>query len=317
MKVAVIGGAGFIGTRLCNRLFKKEGVDFVILDKVVSSVYPEKCQNCNVEQVDQLRSSLSGEVDVVINLAAEHRDNVYPASRYYDVNVQGQKNICKVMKEFGIQRHIFTSSVAIYGFVSAETFEDGKFAPFHDYGKSKLEAEGVLDSWFSEGQKQNSVIRPTVVFGEGNRGNVYNLLRQISTGRFLMIGSGKNRKSMAYVENLAAFLEYLIDNGGDHQVFNFVDKPDFDMNELCSAVNIALGKEPKFFRLPYGVGLAAGYAFDILAKVTGKEFPISSIRIKKFCGTTLFGSKSISATNFAVPVPLAEGLKKTVESEFK
>ena len=126
-------------------------------------------------------------------------------------------------------------------------------------------------------------MRPTVVFGEQNRGNVYNLLRQIASGKFMMIGNGKNLKSMAYVENVAAFLEYSIDtfNPGVH-VFNYIDKPDFDMSTLVGTVNSKLSKSSSVnIRLPYALGLAAGYGFDLLARITGKNFPVSSIRIKK------------------------------------
>ncbi len=87
------------------------------------------------------------------------------------------------------------------------------------------------------------IVRPTVVFGEQNRGNVYNLLRQIASGKFMMIGDGTNRKSMAYVENVAAFLEYSLGFENGVHIYNYIDKPDFDMNTLVSKVNKALGKE--------------------------------------------------------------------------
>lgn len=316
MKVVIIGGAGFIGTRLCKRL-ESARVDFIVLDKVKSDKFPEFSIVCNIEDLECLRSSFPQGVDAVINLAAEHKDNVQPLSRYHDVNVLGQRNVCEVMVHFGVKRHIFTSSVAVYGFVETETFEDGAFAPFHEYGQSKLDAERVLDSWFIDGEAvQHSVVRPTVVFGEGNRGNVYNLLKQIASGRFLMIGKGVNKKSMAYVENVAAFLEYLLVHGKGHQVFNYADKPDFDMNTLYRAVNESLQRQPASLRLPYWLGLCAGYVFDFLAKVTGREFPVSSIRVKKFCGTTQFGSRSIASSGFEPPVSLSEGLSNTVRTEF-
>ena len=74
------------------------------------------------------------------------------------------------------------------------------------------------------------IVRPTVVFGEGNRGNVYNLLRQIASRRFLMFGDGRNKKSMAYVENVAAFIEYSLSFKKGVHIYNYIDKPDFDMN---------------------------------------------------------------------------------------
>ena len=54
-------------------------------------------------------------------------------------------------------------------------------------------------------------MRPTVIFGEGNRGNVYNLLNQIANGKFMMIGSGDNQKSMSYIGNIIAFIKFMIE----------------------------------------------------------------------------------------------------------
>ncbi|EAB6540059.1 UDP-N-acetylglucosamine 4-epimerase, partial [Salmonella enterica subsp. enterica] len=150
-----------------------------------------------------------------------------------------------------------------------------------------------------------------------NRGNVYNLFRQIASGRFLMIGGGKNQKSMAYVENIAAFLKFATTFNSGRHVFNYVDKPDFNMEDLTDIICKAMDKHKSNIHVPYSVGLLGGYCFDILAKVTGKEFPISSIRIKKFCARTQFKSDFIADTGFVAPVSLEQGIANTVRYEFK
>lgn len=314
MNIVIIGGSGFIGTRLVDRLIKNKSLTVKVLDKTQSKKYPELYEYCDVTEIYSLRKTLSNEIDLVINLAAEHKDNVSPLSLYYDVNVEGQKNICTVMDEYHIKKMIFTSSVAVYGFVTEDTDESGNINPFNDYGKSKYQAELVTHAWLDD-TKQFSVIRPTVVFGEGNRGNVYNLLRQVSSGKFLMIGKGENQKSMAYVENVAAFIEHLIEHGQGYQVFNYVDKPDFNMNKLVSVVYESLRETGSVLRLPYSLGLLAGYGFDLLAKLIGKELPISSIRVKKFCARTQFKS-STDYLGFKPPCSLEEGLSRTVKNEF-
>ena len=65
-----------------------------------------------------------------------------------------------------------------------------------------------------------------MIFGEGNRGNVFNLLNQIASSKFLMIGRGENKKSMAYIENIVAFLETCILTDQKYGVYNYVDTPD-------------------------------------------------------------------------------------------
>ncbi|GLY61597.1 N-acetyl-alpha-D-glucosaminyl-diphospho-ditrans, octacis-undecaprenol 4-epimerase [Pectobacterium carotovorum subsp. carotovorum] len=314
--IAVIGGSGFIGTVLA-RCLKKENLNFKILDKNKSKEFPGEWQYCDVTDFNSLSSALN-DVSTIINLAAEHKDNVHPVSLYYDVNVSGAKNICEVAVKNNIKNIIFTSSVAIYGFVEKETGEDGEYHPFNHYGKSKLEAEYVYNAWFDKYADNKLItIRPTVVFGENNRGNVYNLFKQIASGKFLMIGSGDNKKSMAYVENIAAFIHYVTKNlSVGKYVFNYVDKPDFTMNELTEIISKALGKKECNIKVPYAIGMFGGYFFDFLSKATGKEFPVSSIRIKKFCARTQFKSDAISKLDFIAPVPLAEGISKTVRNEF-
>lgn len=311
--VAIVGGSGFIGTRLCDRFSKRDDIKFKILDIQKSKKYSEFWVYCDIKSQANLLEQLMG-YDVVINLAAEHKDNVFPPKKYYDTNVVGQNNLSVVMDTLKIKRLIFTSSVAVYGFVEQDTDESGKINPFHEYGDSKYQAEIESEKWFS-GEKQLSVIRPTVVFGEENRGNVYNLLRQIASGKFLMIGKGENKKSMAYVENVAAFIEHLIDYGHGHQIFNYVDKPDFSMNNLVKTVNEALDRKTIPLRIPFFLGLIGGYIFDFFRWVSRKELPISSIRVRKFCAKTQFKTNT-DYIKFKAPVSLEDGLKKTVRNEF-
>ncbi|XEH38168.1 NAD-dependent epimerase/dehydratase family protein [Edwardsiella tarda] len=315
MSIVIIGGSGFIGTRLAAQL-KDAGIDFTIVDKRKSEKFPEHWQFGDVTKPETLEGPLVGS-NVIINLAAEHKDNVHPISLYYDVNVQGAKNVCDVAEKLGIKHIIFTSSVAVYGFVEKETGEEGKYNPFNDYGKSKLEAEFVYDAWQAkEAERTLVTIRPTVVFGENNRGNVYNLFRQIASGKFLMIGPGLNQKSMAYVENIASFLKFATTMGAGRHIFNYIDKPDFNMNELTDVICSALHRKKNNVRVPYFIGLMGGYCFDILAKVTGREFPVSSIRVKKFCARTQFKSNNIAQSGFKAPVSLEQGIANTVRYEF-
>ena len=161
------------------------------------------------------------------------------------------------------------------------------------------------------------IIRPTVIFGERNRGNVYNLLHQIAGGHFLMVGKGKNVKSMAYVGNVVAFVKYMIDNvTSGYNVFNYIDKPDTDMNSLIALVEKVLDKHIPSVHFPYWMGMAGGYCFDLLAKLTGRKFAVSSVRVKKFCAITQFDSTKALSSGFVPPYTLQEGLSRTLEFEF-
>ena len=127
---------------------------------------------------------------------------------------------------------------------------------------------------------------------------------------------------MAYVENVAAFIEYSLSFGPGIHIYNYVDKPDFAMNTLVQTIYSELNKRNKRnkrykrkIRIPYAFGLMAGKFFDLISLITGKRLPISFIRIKKFCSNTCFGT-SIPETGFIPPVPLKEGLSLTIHYEF-
>jgi len=318
MQIAnVIGGSGFIGTRLVHRLTAKEQLSVKIIDKAPSKAHANLVRLCDIRSIEQLRGAVSKD-SVIVNLAAEHRDDVRPLSLYDDVNVGGAKNICTVASEMGVRTIIFTSTVAVYGFAPIGTDESGKITPFNDYGRTKYEAEQVFKAWQAEAPTERTlvIIRPTVVFGEQNRGNVYNLLRQIASGKFIMIGHGENRKSMAYVENIAAFIEYAMNFKTGVHIYNFIDKPDFTMNSLVSKVNSILGRSEKIgFRLPFVIGFLIGKGFDLVAALTGRRFAVSSIRVKKFCANSVYNT-SIDQTGFVPPVPLEQALAQTVRYEF-
>jgi nucleoside-diphosphate-sugar epimerase len=313
--ITVVGGSGFIGTRLCSRIEKN--LNFAIFDINKSSHFSEKTRIGDVRSIEDLYDHIIPG-STLINLAAEHRDNVFPICLYDEVNVNGAKNICDLARAKDINKIIFTSSVAVYGFAPLGTNESGAIAPFNDYGRTKWEAEQVYKQWQAEDPQNRTlvIVRPTVVFGERNRGNVFNLLRQIASGKFVMVGDGLNRKSMAYVENVAAFLEYSLGFKPGVHIYNYIDKPDFTMNTLVVHVNELLGRSAEIkFRLPFSLGLLIGSSFDLVAKITGKKFPISAIRVKKFCANSVYES-AIESTGFIPPVPLMGAIEKTVRFEF-
>lgn len=317
MKIALIGGSGFLGTRLTELLLHTTDHEVVIIDKVISEKYPKLTRIGNVLDRDALCGLLQG-VHQVVLLAAEHRDDVTPLSKYYEVNVKGMENTLYAMEANTIARIVFTSSVAVYGLGKENPNEAKAVAPFNAYGESKLQAEKVLENWYETHADWNiQVIRPTVIFGEGNRGNVYNLLQQIASGRFMMIGKGNNQKSMSYIGNIVAFIAYLIsEESMGFNLYNYGDKPDLTTNDLVYYTGKVLGKNIPTLRIPYALGLLGGYAFDALAFILRRKFAISSVRVRKFCAVTQYDSSKAMASGFQPPFLLQEGLRRTLESDF-
>ncbi len=136
-------------------------------------------------------------------------------------------------------------------------------------------------------------------------------------GKFLMVGRGENKKSMAYVGNIVAFVKYMIDHVVEgYNVFNYIDKPDNNMNQLVAHISKVLNKHIPATHFPYALGMLGGYCFDILAKITGKKLAVSSVRVKKFCATTQFDARKAHSSGFEAPYTLDEGLARTLEFEF-
>jgi nucleoside-diphosphate-sugar epimerase len=309
----IIGGSGFVGSFLLKELKNHK---FINLDKNPSPFFNNKTLIGDIRNLEEIKIPI-GTTSVTL-LAAEHRDDVSPTSLYYDVNVQGTKNVLKAMDNSGVKNIIFTSSVAIYGLNKTNPDEKHPEDPFNHYGKSKWQAELVIKEWYDNDPsgKSITIVRPTVIFGERNRGNVYNLLKQISLGKFMMIGKGQNKKSMAYVGNIVALIKNRLEKSEPgYHIFNYTEKPDFSMTELTQLIekkmNIKLSKQT----IPFWLGMLGGYGFDLLSIISRKKLSISSVRVKKFCATTQFDASKVHDV-FKSPYTLREGLDKTLEHEF-
>lgn len=270
MKVTIIGGSGFIGTRIVDHFTQFKGYDFRIVDIRDSHFFNDITTIGDVRDQQQMDSALAG-TDLVILLAAQHRDNVTPTSLYYDTNVGGMRTTLRAMERNGVKRILFFSSVAVYGINKDNPDETSPKDPFNHYGKSKWQAEQLLQEWHTMHADWNiNVVRPTVTFGERNRGNVY----------------------------------------------NYIDKPDYDMNQLVQHVETVLQKRLPAIRIPYAIGMAGGYCLDALAWLLRRKFAISAVRVKKFCATTEYDATRMQQTGFKPPYTLADGLARTLEFEF-
>ncbi len=316
-KIAVIGGSGFIGSELITTLLA-QGHDIVCVDKNETSAHPALFIKADVRDPESLLKACNG-CDVIYNLAAEHKDDVRPISLYHDVNVTGAQNICDVAEKLGINTIVFTSSVAVYGFPEKAPDETFPFDPFNPYGQSKAEAEKIFTTWQENAKDERTLtmIRPCVIFGPKNRGNVYNLMRQVAENRFIMIGHGNNKKSMASLYNICAFLVHVLALPPGNHVYNYADKPDSSTNDLVITMKKALGRKGKIgLRLPYCLGYMAGFGLDMLAIATKRTFPISRVRIRKFCADTVVSAEKLKETGFKPPKELHNALAETIAYEF-
>lgn len=312
--ILVIGGSGFIGTILCRALIQKK-IKFIILDKKLK----EEFRDFTV--IHDIKNSFNNikihNIQIIINLAAEHKDDVYPKNLYYETNTYGSKNICDFAFKNKIKHQIFISSVAVYGISNEIISITNKLDPLTEYGKSKLLAEEIYCDWYKKDVNNKLlIVRPTAVFGEGNRGNIYKLFKLIANNKFIMIGNGNNVKSIAYVENLVEFLIHVIDLDKIH-IFNYVDEPNMNMNELVHTIRKIMNIENRFlFKIPFSVAYILAILFNIFSIVFKKiDIGINTKRLSKFCSNSIFLNNHENL-DFKPKYTLRDALIKTIFSEF-
>jgi GlcNAc-P-P-Und epimerase len=321
MRTLITGGAGFIG-RYFIELFQQRNIPFDVLDLVAPDfpVGDARCTVGDVRDPQAVRTALQG-CDRVLHLAAAHHDFGIEHDTYFAVNETGSHILCDEMDRANIATCAFFSSVAIYGQAPEPHTEDAAKDPTHPYGGSKLAGERVFGSWVRKGGGRNAlIVRPTITFGPRNFANMYSLIRQIDSGKFARVGKGDNVKSLSYVENIVKAAMHLwslpIGNKGpsmrqDFDAFNFVEKPDLTSWEIAEQIYKSLNKKPWPFAVPLGLAVTAALPFDVVIKATGKNLPVSSMRIKKLFSTqTKFEADKLLATGWTSPISLRQGLDK-------
>lgn len=252
--------------------------------------------------------------DVIVSLAAEHKDFGINREAYFKTNEYGTEVICQAASKHGIKKIVFYSSVAVYGANKEPSTEQMPPNPNLPYGESKLAGEKVLEKWVSEDNSRSVlIIRPSVVYGERNVANMFRLINQIKAGRYFHIGKGNNVKSIVYVKNLVDATLYLMERmkpGVD--IYNYADEPQLSSREIASAITQSLSKrEP--ITLPYWMVYTMAIPFDLLIKVTGKDLPISTNRVKKFCIETYHEAEKVLQAGFQPKYSTIDGLKNMVD----
>ena len=316
MKVCVTGATGFIGYQLCQRLMRDghQVVGFDLMKPDADQALPTFIQG-DIRDPEAVRRALVG-VQAIFSLAAAHHDFGIDEPTYFAVNRDGSRVICDEADRQGITRICWYSSCAVYGDCPAPRNEDSTPRPNGHYGASKLAGEGVFREWVARGGGRAAlIIRPTITFGPGNVANMYSLIRQVASGRFVIAGAATNRKSLSYVENLLDATMHLWNRGFEGlQTYNFVEKPDLNSREIAEAVGTALGKARPGPTLPMPIVLALTTPFDVITAITGKDLGISTMRVRKlFAQETKFESDKLAATGFKSAVSIREGISRMVK----
>lgn len=310
--ILITGGSGFIGSHFHRAISEADIINFDLEPPSFGqkSIF---VQGDIRIQSDLEKALVGNKIDTIISLAAKHHDFGIGHDEYFDTNEEGTRILCKVAGDNEIKRIVFYSSVAVYGIREEITTERTSPNPDSPYGASKLAGEKVLVDWASQDASRTVlIIRPTLVFGSNNRANMYNLIRQVDSGAYFHLGKANNIKSIAYVENLVHATLFLMERvKSGVTIFNYSDEPQLTTREIGDAIAKGLGKKIGL-TIPKSIGVLAGLPFDLAIKVTGKNFPISTARIKKLGTQTYHSAEKIMKAGFKPTYTTLEGISKMV-----
>lgn len=294
MKVIITGASGFVGQNLSKYLTGQQ-VD-------VSAISLRNEWNCPKK------------VDAIIHLAGKAHDteNTCAADEYFKVNTELTKKIFNDFLDSDIKDFIYFSSVK----AAADTVEDILYEtqiaqPQTSYGKSKLLAEEYLLSNKLPDTKRLFIIRPCMIHGPGNKGNLNLLYKLVKKNVPWPLAAFDNRRSFLCIDNLNfLLLQLLINKDIKSGVYNFADDDFVSTNELIEIIDEALGKKTKQLKI---------YPFVIksFSKIGDKlKFSLNSERLKKLTENYRVSNQKIKEhLNIRhLPMSTKEGLIKTIKS---
>lgn len=204
---------------------------------------------------------------------------------FFDVNLQGTKNLCTALENSGIPKaFIFISTVAVYGCDSGENItEEHPLNGTTPYALSKIKAEKYLEGWCAMHNVKLSILRPSLIAGPNPPGNLGAMIRGIRNGKYLSIAGGKARKSVLMVQDIANLLPMLIEKGG---IYNVCDSYQPSFRELEMVICKQLNKK-RPISIPYWLAKSMAVIGDCL----GEKAPINSLKLRKITSSLTFSNE--------------------------
>lgn len=271
------GGTGFLGSYIFPILKKNYNVTL-----------------CGITPNDNIHVNLAKELpiftekyDIVFHAAG--KAHIFPRTQeeiksFYDVNLEGTKNLCAALEKVGAPRSfIFVSTVAVYGCEEGENIDenhplDGK----SPYALSKIQAELFLTDWCKKNNVILSIIRPSLIAGPNPPGNLGAMISGIKSGKYLSIGGGKARKSILMVNDIPVLIELLKDKGG---IYNVCDDSQPSFKELEVSIANQLGGK-RIFGIPLWFAKTCAKVGDLL----GSKAPINTSKLSKITKSLTFSN---------------------------
>ena len=314
MRILITGVHGFVGTNLVKE-FKADneiyGLDIVSPDKegVVKTYSWEALDKGEIPPVD-----------AIIHLAGKAHDtkNRSAADTYFAVNTELTKKIFDYFLASGAKKFIFFSSVK----AAADSVPDGEIlredvvpTPVGPYGESKIRAEEYIREKFdfadNSSDKQVYILRPCMIHGPGNKGNLNLLYSVIAKGVPYPLGAYDNLRTFTSIDNLKFIIRNLLTSSEVASgIYHIADDDALSTKELVHAIGEGIGKKAMIWSVPKWI-------INCVAVVGDKiHLPLNSERLRKLTENYVVTNNKIKQALGVehLPVKAAEGIRRTIES---
>lgn len=296
-KLLFTGASGFLGYNILPILHKEY----------------ETVHTMGLGQEDDIKINLAKEVPPInthydIVLHACGKAHVVPRTpeeekAFYDVNLEGTRNICKALENAGLPKaFVFISTVAVYGCESGEMIsEEHPLNGDTPYARSKRLAEEFLTKWCEENNVVLSILRPSLLAGKNAPGNLGAMVNGIKKGFYLNIAGGKVRKSVLMAEDIARLLPLVAEKGG---IYNVCDTRQPSFGELSVSVARQLGK-----RKPISIPYWMAWCMAMVGNLFGSKAPINSYKLEKMTQSLTFSNEKARKELGWEPLDVLENYK--------
>lgn len=325
MNILLTGATGFVGSAIASELSSNEKMNLYCLSskQAVGVSNSAEYKSVDITEYDSF-SALENikELNAVIHCAGlAHQFDGGASERFFDVNVEGTRNVLRFAAETGVKHFVQISSVSVYGNVSQDAnkkhtdskkSETDACAPETPYAKSKLAAEELAINYCGENKIALTILRLATVIGEGDRGNVFRLIKAIDENKFLMIGRGDNCKTLIYKRDVAKACRLILEkkdlSDKAVEIFNVGAEP-VPMKTVVYEISNSLSKKRRRFYIPLKM-------VETSLNVLGALFPAKIIKnlsdtLSKWTSDEQFSSEKIeSRYRFKPETTISEAIKR-------
>jgi nucleoside-diphosphate-sugar epimerase len=318
--VLVTGATGFIGKYLVEALLRQgHGVRALVRNKLEArKAFGESCEifEGDVTIPESLKGCCEG-IGIVYHLAAlMGHDLPSPEAfeRFRSVNLYGTSNLVRECEATGIKRFIHLSSTAAMGLLKETSVnEQSECRPWTPYQVTKYEGERFLLNEYKDNGFPVIVMRPSMVYGPGFKGDFLTMARVCKTGFFPRIGRGQNLSPALYITDLIDALTLFLEKGSLGEIYLISSTRSYSLREVAEIMGGALHKRVRFVYVPIWAALMGAGILEKLYALKKKHPPVTSRNICSAVTDRVFDISKAFAVGFVQKIPLKVGLTQTME----